>query len=322
MAEINTKPVSGKDWDVSLRQFPGSTFFDSAIWNNAFTYKVHEVHYLHFFIKRDLVAGLVAGVVYDADCIRVLTPYTAAVGGLLANTNISLKSYHRIVFCLIHYFEKIFSGKNFSIKYIQRPSLYSENLRYEVEEFCLLSNGFMLDDVGCELFIDVQSEKFISHQKTSYYQRKLHENEQVDFSPSTADEFCAFRDMAVAQQGKIKTVPTEEILQGQKLFPENILFWKLSHNRRPVAVLLEDRLSFRLSIGRNWFRDAEAQIKNVGFLLIHRWLEQLGKQGASLAGLGAGAHTATAFSEVPLVFKEQFHIARIGLRKTYKHSSY
>lgn len=84
------KEVSPSAWDNALNLLQGGTFFDTAKWQQCFSWKTQHIIYLHYSSDNKIIAGISAGIEKIGNTYIIKSPFTAPFGGLLIKKNIHI----------------------------------------------------------------------------------------------------------------------------------------------------------------------------------------------------------------------------------------
>lgn len=311
VAEPVTTKNLDEDWDEQTSGLPGATFFDSSAWLEAFAYKADRVRKLGFFQGHRLVSALSLGIEENHMLLHAQIPFSASFGGLIMAANPSLVSIDGAVRALLDTLRQEAHGRPLQISYVQRPRHVSGHPQYELEEFALLKNGFSVQDIQLEYYVDLSQMHF-----SQTLRNELRKKHEIEFHPATMAEFLAFRERVAEQQGKTKTLPNEELMRTSELFGDKVRVFKATHSERTAAMLLSDELTSECAIGRNWFQDAEFGHLGATAFIVSKWINDLKCRGFAHAGFGASARLSKDLIPGFLFFKERFH-PRTAMRKTY-----
>lgn len=309
------KEVTQEAWDKILATFHGTTFFDTAKWQELFSWKVQHIIYLHFSIKNTIVAGISFGVGYKDNTYFLKSPFTAPFGGILTKKDLPISNWLYAIEELKNFLYTLCRG-HINILYIQRGRIIAPSDTYDAQEFALKYHAFQEKDLLYELAINTQQPKYLTSRAQTTLNSIIKQH-ILHFQKATLDDFLTFRQYVVQQQGKTITVPDKELYAGHRLFPEAINFWKVTKNSTPIAILLSDTVNDHVCIGRNWFMDMNYTKDNVTLYLLYSWLQHVKCLGIPYASFGGTLQTSQKSTNNTLQFKERFIPAISYLRKTF-----
>lgn len=298
------KEVSPSAWDNALNLLQGGTFFDTAKWQQCFSWKTQHIIYLHYSIDNKIIAGISAGIEKIGNTYIIKSPFTAPFGGLLIKKNIHISQLLCIISELKIFFSKMF-GYNYQFIYIQRSHIISPSSTYDAQEFSLKYSGFQEKEIFYEMVVQVR-EKIELAERTKTVLNKIKREQRMSFQKATVEEFIQFRRKVVAQQNKIITVPDDEIRMGYDLYPNFINFWKIVQDDTILAILLADGLHQDVHVGRNWFMDINYPKSNATLFLLYSWFQHLYLNNVKYASLGSTLQTSSHSNNNTLQFKERF----------------
>lgn len=314
---VMVKRVLPYEWDKALPLLSGATFFDTARWQEAFSYKTENIYYLHFFYKNRLIAGFSCGSSWDSHKHVFLSPFTAAFGGVLARSGISLTLWVKVIDALRDYFTEETGAQAYEIHYTRRSRCLSGGICQEAEDMALVQNGFSLNCFFCDIFFDMRQEVHLAKTNASALRKSIKAGE-FEFMPATVEEFLEFRARIIHEQNKRMTVPDDQIIKGTKLFPECMRYFKaVSNSGSIVAVLLEDHMNEYVAMGRNWFVDKKIHAPQGLLFLVYNWIESVRSRCIRYAGFGSCANSLRPLNSNVLFFKERFSPAVYDAKKTY-----
>lgn len=314
---ITCAPAAPAEWAALVAASPEGTFFDSDQWQNRFAFKTSELLRLKFTEHGAPVAAVGLGLERQAGGgYLAKSPFSAPFGGVLPLGPLPLSRWVDIISRLKDFLRASLTGP-IRVVYIQRGShLALSPEQSQLHEFALKYCGFAEENVMCELLVAASDEPQLAARAKTALNRAEREGGLV-FSEGEPEAFLRLRQMAVVSQNKTITVPDEEIIAGRRLFPDHIRFWQVSRDRRPLAMLLEDRLNDRVSVGRNWFRDSDFSDQPATLKLLYEWIRVVKRDGRGLAGLGASLQLKHQPPGDTLRFKERLRPTVFSLRKTY-----
>lgn len=310
-----TEPVTvcdiSRDWDDRTAALAGATFFDSAAWLEAFSAKTGEVRKLGFFRGRKFVAWLCLGLDEEPGLLHARVPFSASFGGLLMGPTPSLIAIDEAVRTLLDSLHQEAAGRPLHVTYVQRARYVSMHPQYELEEFALLKNGFSVQDVQLEYYVNLDNLHY-----SQTLRNELRKKHGLEFHAAQMSEFLVFRELIAQQQGKIKTLDDEELLLASERFGDRLRLSKATYEGQVVAMLLSDELTSECAVGRNWFQDKTYSHLGATAFIVSEWLNDLKRRNFARAGFGASARLTKDLIPGFIFFKERFGPCT-SMRKTF-----
>lgn len=304
-------------WDHAASRLSGYSFFESSAWLKEFSYKVDRLHRMLFARGSEIVAAVAWGECRVEGRLHYSVPFSASYGGVMFRPLLGVIDTLAVVENWLAYLRTLSAGTPFILSYRQRPRTAAASVRYGLEEFALLKNGFHLADLQLDYDVDLSS---ISYSKT-----KRHEftkaSRVLRFGQADMRVFVDFQNMILMQQPeKIKTMPDEELLRIEVKFPDTVQIFAATLADEPIAVLLSAKLTDKIALARNWFHDQRYAHHCATFFLVASWLEWLRAQKYERACLGGTALLSWPVSTGHALFKEHFR-PEADLQRRYVYES-
>jgi hypothetical protein len=305
--------IDWNEWDEAVKLMPAATFFDGSCWLKRFGYKVQKVETIAYREGNRIVGLLAYGLTGTDDALHVKVPFSASHGGILYKEDMAMLSMIDMFALFVDRVKQLAGRRELVISYTQRPKYLSFHPQYELEEFAILKNGFYVDNIYVDYFVDLNNLRY-----SRSLREKINRNDRGDylFGRSDIEEFIDFRSDIMKQQGKEKTMPDDELRIFEVDFDQYIKIYKVTYDSNITSMILSYNLNDNVIYGINWFQDSRYKTCDTTAYLLYRWLQKGIEEKKQIASLGTTGNLNKPLRPGLLFFKERFKPSA-SLRKTY-----
>lgn len=313
---LHAQSPTAQEWDAFLADCPEACFFDSSRWLATIPSGFDDIRRVIFHLQGKPAAGISFGIREGNDRILAQSPPAASFGGLAWRERPSLSTALAAAEALVREIHAL-SHRPVDFRYVQRPQVMDARTLLQVEEFCLLRQGFAPLESRVEYYIELKD-----YSPCASHRRKIAQAARsLVFAPADIEEFLEFRRRVIAEQGKITTVDDAHMRAGYAAADGSIRVYKAIRDGSTVAMLLEDRVTPTCAIGRNWFHDEGHLDLHPTAFLLDSWLRSLQAAGLHRASLGGTVRMSLPFNPGIAFFKERFRPAA-AMRKEFLYSTH